>query len=221
MYVLAFDTTAAACSILLKKNDDVLACFNKIMDFGQAEVLISELQKMLTDNNLKFADLNLLLVCVGPGSFTGVRSAISAARTFKLACQELSLGGVSAFDAYALGLSEDERAELNVVIIETKRDDFYVQVFDKNLHKLTPPQAMMYENIISMLKGHKVSLIGDGVERFLSRQSGLCLHGIKMLDMLNIEWLMQAGLSDFADKKLDYPKPMYLRAPDVAVPKSI
>ena len=92
MYVLAFDTTAAACSILLKKNDDVLACFNKIMDFGQAEVLISELQKMLTDNNLKFADLNLLLVCVGPGSFTGVRSAISAARTFKLACQELSLG---------------------------------------------------------------------------------------------------------------------------------
>ena len=220
MYVMAFDTTAAACSILLKKDDVNLACFSKFMDFGQAEVLIPELQKILKANNLSFGDIGLLLVCVGPGSFTGVRSSVSAARTFQLASPDLKLGGISAFEAYTLGLSEDERAEINAVLIETKRDDFYVQLFDNALHKITSPQAMNYDDIVSLLRGHKVSLIGDGVERFLNRPSNLSLHCIKILDTLDIEWVAQKGLQYFYDKTLNYPKPMYLRAPDVSLPKN-
>ena len=128
MYILAFDTTAAACSIVLLQDGKVLSRYHEIMDFGQAEVLIPQIQKMLVAQNLKFSDINLLLVCVGPGSFTGVRSSISAARTFPLACPNLALDGVSAFDAYVLGLDEDERADINAVIIETKREDFYIQL---------------------------------------------------------------------------------------------
>ena len=219
MYVLAFDTTAAACSILLKKDNVVIARFSKFMDFGQAEVLFPELQKMLRTNGLRFSDIDLLLVCVGPGSFTGVRSSVSAARTFQLASPNLKLGGISAFEAYICGLSEDERAEINAVLIETKRDDFYVQLFDKELHKITSAQAMNYDDIVSILRGHKVSLIGDGVERFLSKSSNLSLYCIKMLDALDIEWIVQMGVQHFYNKTLNYPKPLYLRAPDVSLPK--
>ena len=219
MYILAFDTTAAACSILLQQDDKVLSRFHETMDFGQSEVLIPAISEMLLQNNLKFTDLGLLLVCVGPGSFTGVRSSISAARTFPLACPQLALGGVSAFDAYVLGLEDSERADINAVIIETKREDFYIQLFDKDLQKLTPPQALAYEDILPLLRGKKVSLIGDGVERFLSRPSGLSLHSIQMPESLDIELLAKAGIKQYQDKRLDYPKPLYLRAPDVSTPK--
>ncbi len=220
MYILAFDTTAAACSIILQQDDKVLSRYHEIMDFGQAEALIPQIQKMLLAQNLKFSDLNLLLVCVGPGSFTGVRSSISAARTFPLACPDLALDGVSAFDAYVLGLNEEERAEINAVIIETKREDFYIQLFDKELNRLSPPQALAYDDILPLLRNKKVSLIGDGVERFLSRPSGLSLHCIKMPENLDIDLLVKAGLKHYQNKRLDYPKPLYLRAPDVAAPKN-
>ncbi|MBS4772819.1 MAG: tRNA (adenosine(37)-N6)-threonylcarbamoyltransferase complex dimerization subunit type 1 TsaB [Proteobacteria bacterium] len=220
MYILAFDTTAAQCAVVLQKDGEVLSSFREYMDYGQSEVLIPQIEKMLKANALAFADIGMVLVCVGPGSFTGVRASISAARTFQLVRPDLLLDGISAFEAYALNLSPEERGEINAVIIETKRDDFYVQLFDRGLQKMTPPQALVYDDIIPLLRHKKISLVGDGVERFLSRSSGLSLHCIKMSEGLDMSDMVKAGLNHLADKKLDYPKPLYLRAPDVSAPKA-
>ena len=114
---------------------------------------------------------------------------------------------------------EEDIAEINAVIIETRRDDFYVQLFDRHQEKKSEPQALMREDIIPQLKGRLVSLAGDGVERFLSTPSGLCLHAIKMYDFLPAEALLKAGLKALSAKKLNFPKPLYLRAPDVSLPK--
>jgi tRNA threonylcarbamoyladenosine biosynthesis protein TsaB len=180
-----------------------------------------QIQKMLEVNNIKFLDLGALFVCVGPGSFTGVRSSISAARVFNIAHPDLKLAGISAFDVYANALSEDELSDVNVVIIETRRDDFYVQLFDKKLNKMREPEALTRDAIIGELKefGCNVSLVGDGVERFLAQPSGLCLRTIKMLDNLPIKILAQTGIKALRENKLNYPKPLYLRAPDVSLPK--
>lgn len=220
MYLLAFDTTAAQCSVILQQDRRIIDRFTAYMDFGQAEVLIPEIQSILSRNHLAFADIGLLVVCVGPGSFTGVRASISAARAFGLACPELVVAGINAFDAYVLDFKPDECADLNAVIIETKREDFYFQVFDRSLNRLSPPQALPYEEVLSALRHKKVSLTGDGVERFLSAPSGLSLHCIKMPEALPIELLAEAGLRRYEAKRIDFPKPLYLRAPDVSAPKA-
>lgn len=219
MYSLAFDTTGAQCAVVLMQNGKKIDSYSRFMDFGQADELLPQVKVMLEKNNIGFAELGLVAVCVGPGSFTGVRASVSAARAFSIACPELAIDGVSAFEAYAMGFAPDELAELNAVIIETKRDDFYFQVFDASLNKVTPPQAAAYEDIIPYLRHKKVSLTGDGVERFLSRPSGLLLHCIKMPEALEVEDLANAALKHFKNKQLDFPKPLYLRAPDVAAPK--
>ena len=220
MYILAFDTTAAQCSIILQKDNQVLSRYNEYMDFGQSEILLPQIEKMLKSQSLQFSDIGLLLVCVGPGSFTGVRASVAAARIFPLACPRLSVGGITAFDAYIRGFSPEELGEINAVIIETKREDFYVQLYDKNLHKIEEACAMSYNDLINALRYKKVSLIGDGVERFLNRPSGLSLHCIKMPEALPIDLLIECGLQQYRDKKLDFPKPLYLRAPDVTLPKA-
>ena len=221
MYNLTFDTTGSSCSIILQKGSDVVSVFEKTMDFGQSEELMIQIQNMLQANNIVFSDIAALFVCVGPGSFTGVRSSLSAARVFSIACPELKVGGISAFDAYINVLSEDELSDVNAVIIETRRDDFYAQVFDKKLNKLSEPLALSRETIIDALKefGCQVSLVGDGVERFLMQPSGLCLKTVKILDCLPIRVLAQTGLKMLKVNKINYPKPLYLRAPDVSLPK--
>ena len=118
-------------------------------------------------------------------------------------------------------MSEDELSDINAVIIETRRDDFYIQIFDRNHNKISEAMALNRETIICALKefGCGVSLVGDGVERFLCTPSGLCLKTIKILDSLPIKALAQTGLKQLKDKKINYPKPLYLRAPDVSIPK--
>ncbi len=217
MYTLAFDTTANGVSILLSKDGRTVDSFQEEMDFGQAEVLIPEIRNTLESENLQFKDLDLAVVCTGPGSFTGVRSSISAARAFGLACPNTKVIGVSAFEAYVHGLQPDEVATINAVIIETKREDFYYQLFDDKKKKITEPSAGTYEEIINQLRGPKITLVGDGVERFLNKPSGLSLHVIKMLNCPPIEDLAACGIHKYQNKIFDFPKPLYLRAPDVCI----
>ena len=217
MLNLAFDTTAGSCSVILTDDGKTVEKIIQKMDFGQAEALFPAIKKLLDNHSLKADDLNLITVCTGPGSFTGVRSALSSARTLGFALPQTQLTGVSAFEAYVQDLEPEELAFYNAVIIETKREDFYFQFFDSGKNKLCDPQALVYEDIINLLRHKKVTLIGDGVERFLSRPSGLSLHVIRMEDCLSIDALAACGNEKYHLKKTDYPKPLYLRAPDVCV----
>ncbi len=217
MFSLAFDTTVNFCSIALFKDVEKIDIFEQEMDFGQAETLIVKIDEILKRNSLTFKDLSLITVCTGPGSFTGVRSSVSAARAFKLACPDVCVTGVNAFEAYAEDISPDELSEVNAVIIETKREDFYVQYYDKTLKKIIPPSTAFYDDIISFLSSKRVTLTGDGVERFLSRPSGLSLHSIKIKQKTDIEKLALAGIKRYINKTTDFPKPLYLKAPDVCI----
>lgn len=219
MYTLAFDTTAAGCSIVLFEDEACKDIFVKDMEFGQAETLIPEIGAMLVRNNLNFTDLSLLAVCVGPGSFTGVRSGISAARAFGLACPQLEVMGITAFEAYIRSLMwhPEEIAPVNAVIIETKREDFYYQLFDSHLQPLSAPSAATREDIIAELRNKKVTFLGDGTERFLSSKTGLSLHAILPASRLDIKDLALCAVGRYRKKEHNYPKPLYLRAPDVCV----
>ena len=222
MYNLAFDTTAAGCSIALMQEERKLAVFHQGMDFGQAEVLLPQIGNLLRQTRLTFNDVDLITVCVGPGSFTGVRASIAAARAFGVANPAVTVAGITAFEAYIRTLAwyPEEIAALNAVIIETKRDDFYFQIFDRRLHKLTEPAAAPYETILSLLKDKKITLIGDGVERFLSAPNNLSLHAVRCQNGIDIVDLALCGITAYRGKKTDFPKPLYLRAPDVCMKKS-
>ena len=217
MLNLAFDTTAGSCSVILTEDGKTVGKIIEKMDFGQAEALFPAIEKIMSENRLKPADLDLITVCTGPGSFTGVRSSLAAARTLGLALPSTGLTGVSAFEAYIHDLAPDELAFYNAVIIETKREDFYFQCFDAGKNKMGEPEALEYDAVIDRLRHKKVTLTGDGVERFLSRPSGLILHVIRTEDCLPVEALAACGSEKYRLKKLDYPKPLYLRAPDVCI----
>lgn len=221
MYNLVFDTTAAACSVALMKDTEILSEFNKSMDFGQSELLMPEIKNILQNQKMDFSDLDMVSVCTGPGSFTGVRAGISAARSFGIACPSVEVCGVDAFSAYAVhwAMNPDEVGDYNVILIETKRDDFYYRIYDKELQPLTEASAGMAEDIIAQLRYKKVSMIGDGVERFLMKPTGLSLHAVRPMDFLPIEYVGLSAYRQFKNKRINYPKPVYLRAPDVCLKK--
>ena len=78
--ILGFDTSAAHCAAALLCGDRIVAIRAEEMSRGQAERLMPLLEEVLAENGAVWADLTALGVGIGPGNFTGIRIAVSAAR---------------------------------------------------------------------------------------------------------------------------------------------
>ncbi len=96
--VLGFDTSAAHCAAALLRGDQLLAERFEERARGQAERLIPMLEEILAEAGHRWSDLEALGVGVGPGNFTGIRIAVSAARGLALGLNVPAVG-VSGFDA--------------------------------------------------------------------------------------------------------------------------
>ncbi|MCO4826576.1 MULTISPECIES: tRNA (adenosine(37)-N6)-threonylcarbamoyltransferase complex dimerization subunit type 1 TsaB [Lentibacter] len=99
---LAFDTSAAHCAAALLLGEQVLGTAYEPMKRGQSERLFVFLEELLAEHGHTWQDLNKIGVGVGPGNFTGIRIAVSAARGLAMSL-DISAVGVSNFAAARLG----------------------------------------------------------------------------------------------------------------------
>ena len=100
--VLAFDTSGPWCTVAVLRGDDCLATRHQDMTRGQAETLFPMQEEALHDAGVTWSDLDAIATGVGPGNFTGIRIAVSAARGLALSL-ECPVIGVNLFDALAHG----------------------------------------------------------------------------------------------------------------------
>ena len=98
--VLGFDTSAAHCAAALLRGDTLVAEALEPMTRGQAERLMPLLEEVLATGGATWADLDAIGVGVGPGNFTGIRIAVSAARGLALGLGVPAVG-IDGFDARA------------------------------------------------------------------------------------------------------------------------
>lgn len=98
--VLGFDTSAGHCAAALLRGNEVLSSRLEEMTRGQAERLMPLLEEVLAEGETAWKDLDAIGVGVGPGNFTGIRIAVSAARGLALGL-EVPAVGVDGFEAQA------------------------------------------------------------------------------------------------------------------------
>ncbi|WP_375175725.1 tRNA (adenosine(37)-N6)-threonylcarbamoyltransferase complex dimerization subunit type 1 TsaB [Pseudooceanicola sp.] len=96
--ILAFDTSAAHCAAALLSGDHILATAAQSMTRGQAEALFPLLKDLLSQTGKTWQDIDRIGVGTGPGNFTGIRIAISAARGLGLSLN-CPVIGVTSFAA--------------------------------------------------------------------------------------------------------------------------
>ncbi|MFD3190952.1 tRNA (adenosine(37)-N6)-threonylcarbamoyltransferase complex dimerization subunit type 1 TsaB [Sedimentitalea sp. HM32M-2] len=117
--ILAFDTSAAHCAAALLSGDRLLADRREDMTRGQAERLIPLLEEILSEGGASWRDLTALGVGIGPGNFTGIRIAVSAARGLALA---LNIPAVGVSGCQARAWLDPDR----VPAIPAPRDQVYL-----------------------------------------------------------------------------------------------
>ena len=124
--ILGFSTSGPYCGVALFDQGDVIAAQHEELAKGQAERLMPMIEEVLQAGGATFADLNGIGVGVGPGNFTGIRIAVSAARGLALGL-EIPAVGVSVLEALAFGHDGPVLAS-----ISAGRDRLYLQRFGKD-----------------------------------------------------------------------------------------
>src|SRR5271163_505984 len=142
MALLAIETSGSGCSAAVWWADALVAERRVGLDRGHAAALLPLVRDAMADAaaaGLAWCDLAAVGVTVGPGSFTGIRVGLAAARGFGLALG-IPVLGVTSFEAIAWGVPAAARAGgALAVVIDSGRVSRFLQAFDAALRPLGPP----------------------------------------------------------------------------------
>lgn len=218
MTILAFDTSMAACSAAILQ-DGAASSIQRFerMERGHAEALFPMIEAVMAQAGRGFGDLTKIAVTAGPGSFTGVRAGVAAARGFALAAK-LPVVAATSLEVMARGLvrrsSASERAGGFMVAHDARREEFYLQGFSAEGEPLSEPELCgLSEAADAALQGIGL-VVGSGA-------AAIALEAARRGRELRAgfaDLLPEAGdLAAIAVNRIPQLRPVapfYLRAPD-------
>ena len=215
MRVLAIDTALAACSaaVLDTEQPGVLASESLPMVRGHAEALMPLLADLMRRADLAFANIDRVVVTTGPGSFTGLRVGIAAARGIALAADKPAVG-VSTLSAYAAPhLAEDDTTPV-VAAIDARHDHVYLQVFGAGGRVVMTPRLAALNEAVRAAAEAPSRIVGSAAQAIADRlPSGVPAPlRVDPRDAPDIIWIARMGA--VLPEGQAPPKPQYLRAPD-------
>src|SRR5262245_51941532 len=150
MNVLAFDTCFGAVSVAVRwqsgRREQLLREAYEPRTTGHAERLFPMMSEVMDGAGLAFAAIDRIAVTIGPGSFTGVRVGVAAARALALATAKPVVGmtslAVMARRAGAL-LGDVRTGRRLVVAVDARRDMVYLQIFGDDDDGVETSKAML------------------------------------------------------------------------------
>ena len=170
MKVLALETSAKSVSVAVTEDGKVLASSYQNIGLTHSVTLMPLLDGMLKNAGLSLADMELLAVAAGPGSFTGLRIGVSALKGLAWA-EDKPCCGVSTLEAMA----QNARTFDGTVVcaMDARRSQVYNALFeakDGRLTRLTPDRAIALEELAEELRSdpRPKTVVGDGAKLCLA-----------------------------------------------------
>jgi tRNA threonylcarbamoyladenosine biosynthesis protein TsaB len=214
MLVLAIDTALATCAAAVLDTDTgaLRASDSLPMVRGHAESLMPMIARVMRRADLKFLALDRVAVTTGPGSFTGLRVGIAAARGIALAAARPAVG-VSTFAVYAAPHIGDGTAPV-MAAIDAKHGHVYLQVFGPAGEPQVGPCIAAIPDAVRTVSGQAPRIVGSGAAILLSAWPGSEPPPslVDQRDAPVIECVARLGAATLETEAP--PKPLYLRAPD-------
>lgn len=218
MNILAIDASLSAVSacVLDSGQQVVIAEACERMQRGHSEAIVPLLQRVLA----QVPDANpveRIAVTIGPGSFTGIRIGVAAAKALGLAWK-VPVVGVSTLSAFAAPWVSTAADGLVACAIDARHSQVYFQLLARNGRTLIEPRVEKLRDAVRLLGSGPVKLVGDGapllaIEAWSQGQKVDAEENVKFPD---IAWVARLGVS--ADPAVARPVPSYIKSPDVSRP---
>ncbi|WNK00166.1 tRNA (adenosine(37)-N6)-threonylcarbamoyltransferase complex dimerization subunit type 1 TsaB [Thalassospiraceae bacterium LMO-JJ14] len=222
--VLGIDTATSGCAVALCRDGERLADARERMARGQSEALLPMINDVMDRSGVDFADIDAIAVTRGPGAFTGLRIGLAAARALALAIARPCLGIIT-FDillAQVLETDALESADALVIAVESKREELFIALFNPQGGPIGEAAVLRPEQVGGLLEGcRRVVVAGDGGARVAEALGANFdvrhLHDVDIPDPCVIA---RIGYNNLNIRDNFPATPLYLRPPDVSLPKA-
>jgi tRNA threonylcarbamoyladenosine biosynthesis protein TsaB len=227
--LLAIETAGSRCSAAVTHGERILASVSQAQRHGHGEVLMAMIDRVMTEAGLSPHQLDIVAAAIGPGGFTGIRVGLAAAQGIALATGA-RLVAVTGFVAVAEALRraapvERESGAHLLVALDSRRDDLYVQLFGPDM--ATPlglPRAvlpdLLPDYVGALPPGAPLLVAGDAVEAAAAALNGRVNVEMVPDSVPGAVGVAAAALEAAHRTRAGEPvRPLYLRPPDVTLPK--
>jgi tRNA threonylcarbamoyladenosine biosynthesis protein TsaB len=215
--LLGIDTALNACSVAIVDGGVTLAKVVSAGGKGNAERLLPVLEQARQQSGIALADLDGIAATIGPGSFTGIRTALATARGLALALGK-PVWGITTTEVLATAAAQPGHA--TVAVIDARRDELYIQCFAPAAAglgaALTEPQLLGIAAAVAILPAGPAMLVGSG---------NALLKEAAQRDDLQLspsspdpDPALLAQLAAQRPPPARPPAPLYIRPPDAALP---
>jgi tRNA threonylcarbamoyladenosine biosynthesis protein TsaB len=207
MMLLAIDTAGVDCSAAVydASQEKILASVTDRIGKGHAERLMAMIDDVLETAGVALSDLTRIAVTIGPGSFTGIRVGVAAARGLALALQADAVG-VTTLSALARAHLAADASRPVIAAMDAKRDEIYAQVFAPDGSALTQAAAISLEDLRHLAQIHGAAVTGSASALLAGEGAA------SEPDRFDIAMVARIGAEAHVDAAR--PKPLYLRGPD-------
>jgi tRNA threonylcarbamoyladenosine biosynthesis protein TsaB len=228
--ILAFDTALDACSAAVWSDGKVVAAESVAAARGHAEILFPMLARVLEKAAIGYEAIDRFAVTIGPGSFTGVRVGVAAARGLALSMAKPAVG-ITTLEAIAAAVFADQAEATSgstslAIALDARRGEIYLQVFAAPLEStslqlvpLTDPEVIALGEAARRLPAGRVTVVGSGAS-LLEQAAGASADIRRLERPLLPDAGVLAALAAARPLAQDTPppSPLYLRAPDAKLP---
>jgi tRNA threonylcarbamoyl adenosine modification protein YeaZ len=183
------------------------------MSRGHAEALMPLIARVMDLAEAEFAGLDRISVTTGPGSFTGLRVGISAARGIALASGKPAIGLTTLTAFAAPHIAEDDTTNV-VAAIDARHDNVYLQIFGIGGRTLVAPRVSPLREAVRAAMTGPARLVGSAAHLLAAAWPKNVEPPIliEQRSAPDIAWVARLGAAAAAG--YGPPKPLYLRAPD-------
>jgi tRNA threonylcarbamoyladenosine biosynthesis protein TsaB len=220
MLILAIDTALDACAAAVLDTDasKVIAQESQAMKRGHAEALMPLIARVMKASGVAFSALDRIAATTGPGSFTGLRVGLSAARGIALAAGK-PVVGVTTLTAYAAPVVSENNERPVISAVDARHDHVYFQVLAGDGSSLIKAKVAPIAEALEASRFGVPHMVGNAAKILAERWPADAPPPFKVdpspaPDIAWVAWLGAAVNPETAPAR-----PYYLRAPDVKPPK--
>ncbi|MFH1369935.1 MAG: tRNA (adenosine(37)-N6)-threonylcarbamoyltransferase complex dimerization subunit type 1 TsaB [Planctomycetota bacterium] len=233
--ILAAETSGRMGSVAIAQGPTLLAEKQFTAPLRHSAEIFPAIVGLLKQFGKKPVDIEQVYISVGPGSFTGLRIAVTLAKTTALAnrAKIIAVDTLDCIAANVISFATEDTEEKNelkkneriAVILDAKRGQFFIAVYEKTSDagwkKILPDCLLTADEFLNRFADKPIALIGEGLVFYKDRFTN---PNVRILDekfwnpsAANVHKLgwQKANLSDFADPLTLTPN--YLRGPDAKI----
>jgi tRNA threonylcarbamoyladenosine biosynthesis protein TsaB len=217
--ILQIETATTVCSVALAQDGRIVGCREVEQRNVHAEKITLFIDEVLNEADKSYADIDAIAVSSGPGSYTGLRIGVSAAKGLCFALDK-PLIAIETLAAMADGLIQQRSFDNNNLLlcpmIDARRMEVFTAVLDARGNKIKSTSAEIIDenSFAGLLNDHQIIFFGDGAEK-CSNLLGIHRNAIIITDFTNsASHLAKRALKSYQEKQFEdvaYFEPYYLK----------